>query len=87
MEIEIIFSERAEKEIFKLPKQVANRILDKLLELSADNPPTQRAIKLINHNDAEYRYRIGDYRVLFDYNEPLHRIEVLKVAHRSAVYE
>jgi mRNA interferase RelE/StbE len=86
LETQIIFSEKAEKELFKLTKSIARRIVDKIVEFSTDIPPILRANKLVNFQDAQFRYRIGDYRVLFDYDESLDRIEILKIAHRREVY-
>lgn len=87
MVCEIIFSLNAEKELLKLPKSLSKRILDKIQEFSLDIPPYKRATKLNNHRNASYRYRVGDYRVLFDYDEEQNRIQILKIAHRSFVYE
>jgi mRNA interferase RelE/StbE len=87
MSAEIIFSKSAEKQLLKLNKNIAERLMQKLLEFGSDIPPTSRAKGLTNSKDAEYRYRVGDFRILFDYNEKLNQIEILKVAHRRDVYE
>jgi mRNA interferase RelE/StbE len=44
-----------------------------------------QAKKLINPTLGPWRYRIGDYRIIFDLSG--REIQVLKVAHRSEVYE
>jgi mRNA-degrading endonuclease RelE of RelBE toxin-antitoxin system len=59
MSVAIIFSVNAEKELMKLPKLIAKRIAEKIIEFSKDKPPTKRAKKLNNHQSAEYRYRVG----------------------------
>jgi mRNA interferase RelE/StbE len=87
MASQIIFSINAEKEILKLSKSLSKRIIEKIDEFALDIPPTKRASKLNNHRNAQYRYRIGDYRVLFDYDEDQNRVEILKIAHRSFVYD
>ena len=34
-----------------------------------------------------YRYRVGDYRVVYRIYDPQQTVHVLKIAHRSEVYE
>lgn len=62
------------------------RLIEKIEDFANDVPPTLRANQLVNFQDAQFRYRIVDYRVLFDYNDELNQLEILKVAHRSEVY-
>ncbi len=42
---------------------------------------------LSNHPVAEYRLRIGKYRVLFDVDWNNHQILILKIGHRSHIYQ
>ena len=51
------------------------------------NFPNLSQIKhLKNHPVADYRLRIGNYRVLFDVNWEMKEIYILKVGHRRDVY-
>ncbi len=84
MAFEINFSERAAKEFKKLDKQVQKRIIDKLTEY-AEAENLSEAKKLVNSDLGQWRYRVGDYRIIFDLAEK--EIRILKVAHRSEVYE
>ena len=84
MAFEIVFSEKASKEFKKLDKQLQKRIGEKLLEYAASENLSE-AKKLTNSNLGQWRYRIGDYRVIFDLSGK--EIQVLKIAHRSEVYE
>jgi mRNA interferase RelE/StbE len=34
-----------------------------------------------------YRYRVGDYRVIFEINEKSKLVEVLSIKHRKSVYK
>lgn len=81
----LIFSLQGEKELKKLPLDVRLRITQKLRYfLSAPNP-----LDLASHlKDSElgsYRYRIGNYRVIFDIEDET--IVVLTVGHRRDVYK
>ena len=84
MGFEVTFSARAAKELKKLDKQIQKRIIEKLVEYAAAENLSE-AKKLINPQLGQWRYRIGDYRIIFDLSGK--EIQVLKVAHRSEVYE
>jgi mRNA interferase RelE/StbE len=84
MAFEVNFSERAAKEFKKLDKQVQKRIIEKPTEYAATENLSE-AKKLVNSALGQWRYRIGDYRIIFDLSGK--EIQVLKVAHRSEIYE
>jgi mRNA interferase RelE/StbE len=84
MAFEVTFSDKAARELKKLDKQVQKRIIEKLIHY-ANTENLAEAKKLTNPLLGEWRYRIGDYRVIFDLSGK--EIQVLKVAHRSEVYE
>jgi len=87
----IEFTNKAEKDLGKLPKQTISRILEKIDKL-ADDPRPSGYKKLTdfhisNAPDDLYRIRIGDYRVIYSIEEETITITVVKVAHRKEVYE
>jgi mRNA interferase RelE/StbE len=84
MAFDVSFSNKAARELKKLDKQVQKRIIEKLIQYANSENLTE-AKKLTNPLLGEWRYRIGDYRVIFDLSGK--EIQVLKVAHRSEVYE
>jgi mRNA interferase RelE/StbE len=84
MAFDIYFSQRAAKEFKKLDKQIQKRIIEKLTEYAADENLSE-AKKLINSKLGQWRYRVGNYRIIFDLSGK--EIQILKVAHRSEVYE
>ena len=43
------------------------------------------AIKLSNKNIGSYRFRIGDYRIIFDIDG--NDIVILKIGHRREIYK
>jgi mRNA interferase RelE/StbE len=77
----IELKERAIKDLKSMPKQDAQRILQKIkvLEngLSGD-------IKRLTNFTPEYRMRVGDYRVLFEVDESV--ITVYRIKHRKEAY-
>jgi len=82
------YTDRSQKELRSLSPAVARRIVKKLDENIALVDPLQRAKVLTGELAGVYRYRIGDYRVLFDYTESNEIIVlmILKVGHRKNVY-
>lgn len=78
------YDPRALKELTKLDKPLARRIVKALDALTAQpRPPGARA--LVGHPDL-WRIRIGNYRVIYAINDAELLILVLRVAHRGAVY-
>ncbi|MCL4359335.1 MAG: type II toxin-antitoxin system RelE/ParE family toxin [Candidatus Thermoplasmatota archaeon] len=83
MEYEIVWSIPAAKELKRLDRSVAKRIYEKV-DLLSQNP--ERYIeKLVRY--PYYRLRVGDYRVILDIKHESVRILILKVGHRSSVYD
>mgnify|MGYP001600815676 CR=1 FL=1 len=78
------FKEKAAKEIDKLPPQIRKRILEKLKFYSFQENPLRFAEKLKDYEFGEYRFRIGNYRIIFDVNDKV--IIILKVGHRKDIY-
>lgn len=85
---EIIFSERAASELKTLPHHIAMRILDKVRFFANQRNPLQFAKKLTNFCTGTYRFRIGDYRVIFDVDRKGHIsvLNILLIKHRKDVY-
>jgi len=78
------FKAKAAKEVEKLPPQIRKRILKKLKFYSSQKNPLKFAEKLRERRFGEYRFRIGDYRILFDVKN--RKIIILKVGHRKEIY-
>ncbi|MDP2167288.1 MAG: type II toxin-antitoxin system RelE/ParE family toxin [Thermodesulfovibrionales bacterium] len=74
---------KAEKEFLKLQGAVRNRIRQKILSLE-DNPRTFGIKKL--RETEYYRFRAGDFRVIYAINDKEKIVKVLSIAHRKEVY-
>jgi len=79
----IEYDPKSIKQLRKLNKQIASKILDGIEEY-ASNPISTKIKKLKTPFDGAYRLRIGDYRVVFYEEDGL--IIVSKIAHRKQVY-
>jgi len=73
----------AEKELARLPAEIHDRVVKRLISLR-DNPHPSGAKKLLGREG--YRIRVGDYRILYVINEKERKVEVVSIAHRKEVY-
>ena len=83
MKYELVYTRRAEKDIRKLDPEIRERIGRTLLRFSKD--PLNFAEKLSDGSLGTYRFRIGEYRVVFDVAGG--EIVVLRVGHRREIYK
>lgn len=72
------------KDVLKLPKEIKER-LSLAVEHIRKDPFAVPARKLFGQAHL-YRYRLGDYRVVYYIDHPARRIIFLVVAHRKDVY-
>lgn len=80
------FTNKAKKQFVKLDKQAQERIKDKLTLLKQDKNLLDQNLKsVINLLPVTHRIRVGAYRLLLGADE--RGFIVLKVAHRSQVYQ
>lgn len=83
MAYNIEYDPKALKQLQKMDKSIALKILDGIEEF-ASNPVLTKIKKLKTPFDGAYRLRIGDYRVVF-YQENDFML-ISKIAHRKEVY-
>jgi mRNA interferase RelE/StbE len=79
----LVYTQKAVRDIDRLDAGVKKRISTTLLRFK-DNP-LQHAERLTNPELGGYRFRIGDYRVIFDIEG--NDIVVLRAGHRKEIYK
>jgi mRNA interferase RelE/StbE len=79
----VIFTKSVKKDFRKIPKLEAFKILNEIEEL-AKNPRSSKTKKL--KGEKLYRLRVGNYRVIYDIQDNLMLIIVVKLGHRSDIY-
>jgi mRNA interferase RelE/StbE len=84
MNYNIIISKSVQKQIDILPKQLRERISEKVSILSQEPRPAG-VIKLKGYAN-EYRLRVGDYRVRYEIDDSNQTIILLQCKHRREVY-
>ncbi|TVR51706.1 MAG: type II toxin-antitoxin system RelE/ParE family toxin [Puniceicoccaceae bacterium] len=73
----------AEKELEKISKKDRKRIIERILALG--NDPRPAGVRKLS-GEEKYRVRQGNYRILYEINDALITIVVVRVAHRGDVY-
>jgi len=82
MGYKLFYTQRAARDISKLQSDVKGRI-KKSLERYAENPLLY-AKKMVDSNLGTYRFRVGDYRIVFDIKED--ELVILRVGKRDEIY-
>jgi mRNA interferase RelE/StbE len=78
------FTNHAQAEFLKLPRPLQQRIIKKVEQFLSAPEPLVFAQRLTGVPGSCFRYRIGDYRVIFDWEG--NGILITKVGHRRDVY-
>lgn len=73
----------ARRRLKKLPPEVQLRIIKKVKYFCQINPMVY-ADRLTNRDLGQYRFRIGDYRVIFDVADDV--ITIINLGHRREIY-
>lgn len=82
----VIWDPEALAELRDLPKQISDRITKKVETYLALNP-RQLGEALLGGFSGLYRYRVGDYRVIYEIHDAKITIHVVRVGHRRNVYD
>jgi mRNA interferase RelE/StbE len=79
---QLVYTQRAARDIAKLDQATQERI-KKTLERYKESP-LDHARKMVDPALGTYRFRVGEYRVIFDIED--NRIVILRVGHRREIY-
>ena len=83
----IEYSETAQKQLRKLDRQVARRILDYLDQrIAPSHDPRSLGKALTGPLGDVWRYRVGDYRIICDLQDQALRILVIRLGNRQDIY-
>src|SRR2546429_9264773 len=80
----LIVSVSARKQIKKLPTKIQTKVVDSFDRLQA-NPLA--GPKLKGELALFFKYRIGDYRIIYEFNPKEKTLVILKIEHRQGVYK
>lgn len=83
--MKIFYTQKSILDLKSLPQADQRRIADKMRFFSAADNPMKFAERLTDPSLGQFRFRIGNYRVIFDVEGD--EIFVLKIARRDKVYK
>ena len=83
---QIEFEETARDTLKKLDKPIRTQIEKYLDKLSTIDDPRQRGKGLTGSLAGQWRYRVGDYRLICEIQDEVLVVLVLEIGHRSSIY-
>lgn len=88
MKYKVVFSERATKQLKKLDKHISSLIIGWLEKnINGCENPRIHGKGLVENRSGEWRYRIGDYRIICQIKDEEVLVLVLEIGHRREIYE
>ncbi len=84
MPYQVILHRDAKKDLKGMHPQIRGRIIDALDQIAA-NPRLHGAILLTGYRET-YRYRVGEYRIVYRINDSELEVLILDAKPRGAVY-
>lgn len=81
----VTVTERAAREIADLPLAISRRVFAKLEALAKN--PRPAGVKKLKGARALWRVRIGAYRIVYAIDDRACVVDVIRVRHRSVVYQ
>ena len=88
MQYHTVYTVNATRDLASIPKKIARRIVDKIEFYRIQPAPLHFAKKLTDFGTGQFRFRIGDYRAIFDVDSKgaIHILMILRIKHRKDVY-
>lgn len=89
MNYKLKLTSKAKEDFLFLQRNIQERIVAKLRFFLAQNQPLKYAKKLKNSQLGSYRFRVGDYRIIFDLDKDggnIIIVLILRIRHRKEVY-
>ncbi len=84
MSYRIEIAPAAERQIRKLEPAVRKRLFQKIETLESN--PRQSGVEKLTGSDF-YRLRVGDYRIIYEIEDRITRVLIVKVGNRKEIYK
>ena len=87
MKYKIVFTERAMKQLKKMDMHTSSLIIGWLEKnVQGSENPRVHGKGLVENKSGQWRYRIGDYRVICEIQDDKIIVLVLEIGHRREIY-
>lgn len=88
MKYKILFTDRAKKQLKKMDKRISSLIIGWLYKnIEGCENPRVHGKGLVENRSGQWRYRIGDYRVICEIQDEEVIVLVLEIGHRKEIYK
>ena len=84
MSYEVIWSKNSIDFLNKIEPFVSKRIIGYIRKFS-ENPRIREFKRL--KGESAFRLRVGDYRIIFDFDQKNKRINIIGIGHRKNIYK
>ena len=81
----LFFKRSAEKELRAVPKSYLPKIIEKIKTLSQN--PRPHGVQMLKGESRYFRLRQGDYRIIYEVDDPNQKVTMIKIGHRREVYD
>lgn len=84
MTYQVEFSRQAQKQFEALPRQIQQRLqpqIDTLVE-----EPRPSGVKKLKGAENQYRIRVGSYRIVYEIQDAVLLVILLRIGHRREIY-
>jgi len=81
---QVEFSRQAQKQFEALPRQIQQRLqpqIDTLVE-----EPRPSGVKKLKGAENQYRIRVGSYRIVYEIQDAVLLVILLRIGHRREIY-
>ncbi len=88
MKYKVVFTEKAKKQLKKLDKHISALIIG-WIEKNIENSTNPRLYGkgLVGNKAGQWRYRIGDYRIICEIQDDKIIVLILEIGHRKEIYD
>jgi len=81
----IFYTQKAAEQLKNLPRETQKRIVEKMRFYLKQKDPLRFAKRLSDYRQGEYRFRVGNQRLVFDVKKGV--IYILKIGKRDKIYD
>ena len=81
----IRWKKSAQKELKKLNKDFIVKVLEFVDHLAED--PYPDGCRKLRGSQHTYRFRIGDYRIVYNVQSNILTVEIIRIGHRKEIYK
>lgn len=83
---QIQIASKAQRDFKRLDPKIQKRMKEAIFRLEEDRYP-QQFKPLIGREIAQFRLRVGDYRILYDVYDEDQVVLILRIGHRKEIYK